>query len=438
MTRRFGGALSTEHALSRRMLLQGMAAGGAVFGGFGHLFGAPAAKAAMQRQKHVILLWMSGGPSQFETWDPKTGEPTGGPHMSISTSLPGVQYDEYMPNLARLAQHMITVRSMTTTNNDHSTGSFLLQTGYESSRVNAPMPHWLSMASHELPRARPELPGYVNINREQDQLTSPGPGFLGARHQFLYCPGNGQPPEDLPRSSQVDLAKHRQRVDLRDRLTRSFLTAQDPAKVGAHEQAFSQMGALLASSDIFDTSRESPRDIERYGTTRFGKDCLLARRLVESGVPFVRVQHQNGLAWDKHRRAFESQRHITSEFDAAAGALIDDLRDRGLWERTLLVLMGEFGRTPDLLGQGSPGRNHWAKSWSLSFGGCGLKEGVVVGSTNKRGTEVADRPVTIHDLFCTFYKTLGINPHKELEFEGRPIPLVEDKLGQPMAEVFSA
>ena len=424
-----------EHVCTRRMFLQGVAGAGAAFGGFGRLFAADNVAQAASQQKHVILLWMSGGPSQFETWDPKPGAPTGGPHMTIPTSIPGVHIDEYMPNLARLAKHTVVVRSMTTTNVDHSTGSYLLQTGHEPSRVIAPMPHWLSMAAHELPGPDPKLPAFVNVNREQDQLTSPGPGFLGAKYQYLYCPGNGQPPETLPRAGQVNLESFRVRAELRSRLSKPFHEGQDPAKVEAHETAFTQMGSLLASSAMFDISGEPAKDLERYGNSRFGRDCLLARRLIEKGVSFVRVQHQNGLAWDKHRRAFESQRHITAEFDVAAGALIDDLRARGLWERTLVVMMGEFGRTPEILGQGPPGRNHWAKNFSLSFGGCGVKEGMVIGATNKNGTEITDRPVKVHDLFCTFYRILGINPHHELEFEGRPLPLVEDKKGKAITEV---
>ena len=203
-----------------------------------------------------------------------------------------------------------------------------------------------------------------------------------------------------------------------------------------HEGTFREVGRLLRNNGLFDLSQESRRDIERYGASALGRDCLLARRLVERGVPFVRVQHQSGLAWDKHRRAFQSQRWISSEFDTAVGALADDLIDRGLWESTLLVLMGEFGRTPEILGQGQPGRNHWTKCWSLAFGGCGLKEGLLIGKTNANGTELVDRPVTIHDLFCTFYQTLGIEPHKELTFENRPIPFVENKLGKALHEVF--
>ena len=424
-----------EHLVSRRVLLRGAIAGGMAFGGFGNLFAAENAERAAQRQKHVILLWMSGGPSQFETWDPKPGMPTGGPHLSIPTSVPGLHVDEFLPKLARLSNRVATIRSMSTNDNDHSTGSFLAQTGHPPSRVIAPPPHWLSMAAHQLPSAKPHLPDFVNINKEGDALTSPGPGFLGAKHQWLYCPGNGQPPENLPAAGSVPLDAFRRREALRTRMSQRFRSGRDASKIDAHDTAYSQMGELLAATDIFDLANVSPSDRDRYGQSRFGRDCLLARQLVEQGVPFVRVQHQNGLAWDKHRQAFESQRHITAEFDTAAGALIDDLIDRGLWERTLVVMMGEFGRTPEILGQGPPGRNHWSKSWSLSFGGCGVKEGVVVGATNKLGTEIADRPVTIHDLFCTFFTILGLDPHKELTFEGRPVPLVENKLGKPIAEV---
>lgn len=432
----FGGSRHRrEHRISRRAWLGGAVAGGAACGGFGALFARENATVVERAQKHVILLWMSGGPSQFETWDPKPGAPTGGPHLSIPTSVPGLHYDEFMPNLARLANRVATIRSMSTSDNDHSTGSFLAQTGHPPSRVVAPPPHWLSMAAHQRPSARPNLPDFVNINKENDALTNPGAGFLGAAYQSLYCPGGGRPPEDLPVAGSVPLDAHRRREALRARMNRRFGPGRDPRLIDAQEAAYGQMSELLAASDIFDLSHVAAADRERYGPGRFGLDCLLARQLVERGVPFVRVQHQNGLAWDKHRQAFESQRHITAEFDTAAGALIDDLIDRGLWERTLVVMMGEFGRTPEILGQGPPGRNHWSKSWSLSFGGCGVKEGVVVGATNRLGTEIEDRPVSIHDLFCTFFTLLGLDPHHELTYEGRPVPLVENKLGRPISEV---
>jgi hypothetical protein len=401
------------------------------------LFAAEQAVATKRNDKRVILIFMSGGPSQFETWDPKPGQPTGGPHISIPTSLSGVHFDEYMPNLARLANRMITVRSMTSSNGDHDQGGYIAQTAYNPSAVVVPAPHWLSICAHERPAAESAVPSYVMLGRDNfGSLHVPGAGYLGAKYQALVCPGGGAGPQDLPKPSGDEIKSFARRESLRSAFSDSFSAGRNKRLVDSHDGAFAQVGNLLRSGDLFDISQESPRDVDRYGDSELGRDCLLARRLVERGVPFMRVQHQSGLAWDKHRRAFQSQRWITSEFDTAVGALIDDLVDRGLWSHTLLVLMGEFGRTPEILGQGQPGRNHWTKCWSLSFGGCGLKEGLVIGSTNDDGTDLKDRPVTIHDLFCTFYQTLDIDPHKELVFEDRPIPFVEDKLGKPMAEVF--
>ena len=426
-----------EHAFSRRALLQGTIAGGTAFGGFARLFASDHAAVARQQQKHVILVFMSGGPSQFETWDPKPGRPTGGPHIAIPTSLPGVHIDEYMPHLARLAHRMITVRSMTSSNGDHDEGGYIAQTAYNPSTVVAPAPHWLSVCAHEQPARDAGLPSYVMLGKDNfGKLHVPGAGYLGAPYQALHCPGGGAGPQDLPTPDAEEIAAFTRREQLRRSFSESFARGRKKSLIESHDGAFTQVERLLQSGDLFDVSRESQPDFDRYGHNPLGRDCLLARRLVERGVPFVRVQHQSGLAWDKHRRAFQSQRYITSEFDTAVGALIDDLTDRGLWQHTLLVLMGEFGRTPEISGQGQPGRNHWTKCWSLSFGGCGLQEGLVIGATNADGTDLQDRPVTIHDLFCTFYETLGIDPHHELEFEGRPIPFVENKLGTPLAEVF--
>lgn len=428
---------SADHAFSRRALLQGAVTASACFGGFGRLFSADQAASAQRSGKKVVLIFMSGGPSQFETWDPKPGAPTGGPHLSIPTSLPGIQFDEFLPNLARLANRMITIRSMTSGNADHDQAGYIAQTSHNPSTVSAPAPHWLSVCAHEQPSANPLAPSYVMLGRDNfGKLHVPGAGYLGAALQGLHCPGNGAGPQDLPLASEEVLASYERREKLRLAAGREFSLGRDAALIAQHENAFAQVGRLLKNQGLFDLRAESPKDLQRYGASALGRDCLLARRLLEHGVPFVRVQHQAGLAWDKHRRAFQSQRWISAEFDAAVGALIDDIRERGLWQDTLVVLMGEFGRTPDLQGQGSPGRNHWTKCWSLAFGGCGLKEGLVIGKTNANGTELTDRPVTIHDLFCTFYQALGIEPHKELTFEERPIPFVEDKLGQPLREVF--
>jgi len=425
----------TEHEFARRTLLSGAVGCGVAFGGFSRLFADSEAAQAAKAQKRVILVFMSGGPSQFETWDPKPGQSTGGPHLAIPTAVSGIHIDEYMPLLARHAGRMAVLRSMTSENGDHTEGAYIAQTGYKPTPLNPPMPHWLSVCSHELPLAN-ELPVYVGIGREGAALAVPGAGFLGPRYQGLVCPGNGRPPEDLPAGiSSEELAAAERREALRSGLGANFRQGRDPRLIEASQDASRRMVRLLSQSTLFDVSQEPAANFDRYGRSPLGRDLILARRLVERGVPFVRVQHQNGLAWDKHRRAFESQRNITAEFDTAVGALIDDLVDRGLWDHTLLVLMGEFGRTPEILGQGPPGRNHWTKCWSLSFGGCGVKGGVVVGATNDDGTAVKDRPVTIPDLFATFYAVLGIEPQKEIDFQGRPVPLVETKSARPIEEV---
>jgi hypothetical protein len=415
------------------VFLQGT--GTTALGGFGRLFAADHAAKAAGQGKHVILVFMSGGPSQFETWDPKTGRPTGGPHMNIRTTVSGVRFDEYMPNLARLANRMAVIRSMTSELGDHMEGHYLAQTGHKPTNVVATAPHWLSVCAQQQP-ATQGLPSYVVLGSEGGgNMAVPGPGFLGAGFQGLYCPGKGQGPEDLPAAGAKELDDFSRRAALRTQLGEGFAVGRNTSTIDSHDTAFGAVDHLLRNRDLFDLTKEPPKRVEKYGPTALGKDCLLAVRLVEKGVPFVRVQHQNGLAWDKHRRAFDSQRHLTREFDTAVGAMIDDLGDRGLWDNTLVILMGEFGRTPEILGQGPPGRNHWTKSWSLSFGGCGVKPGVVVGSTNEDGTAVKDRPVTIPDLFATFYTLLGIDYRTELEFEGRPVPLTENGKGTPVKEV---
>ncbi len=426
-----------EHSLNRRMFLQGMVAGGMAFGGFGQLFSAQNAVQANRQQKHVILVFMSGGPSQFETWDPKPGTPTGGPHLPIQTALPGIRFDEYMPNLARMANRMSVIRSMTSPFSQHVEGCLYTQTSHRPSPTVATPPHWLSICSRLLPGPNGRQgPSYVMLGEDQGAFPTPGPGWLGARYGALLCPGAGRPPQDLPAGTTDQINALQLREGLRSQISQNFRVGRAADAIDAHDTSFQRMGDLLRSQQMFDISAEPPHYLDRYGRTGLGRDCLLARRLIEHGVSFVRVQHQRGGAWDKHRRIFQSQRYITAEFDQAVSALVQDLMDRGLWDHTLLICMGEFGRTPEISGQPpGGGRNHWSRSWALSLGGCGLRGGVVVGSTNANGTEIHERPVTVPDLFCTFYRALGLNPHQELMFQDRPIPLVENSEGEPVEEL---
>jgi hypothetical protein len=256
-----------------------------------------------------------------------------------------------------------------------------------------------------------------------------GGGFLGPRYDPVSCPGDGKPPTGLP-TQDADATAIRQRAALRDRLEADFAYGYDERRLAAHKNAFRQLDGLLDRRSLFDLSREPLKRSASYGDRPLGRDCLLACRLVERGVPFVLVSSPR-LEWDLHRDLAKKQQNLNRSFDTAVGALIEDLMARGLWRHTLLVLMGEFGRSPSY----SSGRDHWSKSWSMSFGGAGVKGGVVVGSTDADGREIKARPVTLPDLLTTFYEALGVDPFKDVDVQGRPVPFVERGSGKPIHEV---
>lgn len=416
---------------SRRTFLGAV---GGTLAGLGGLFRPAVAGELARTQKRAILVWMSGGPSQFETWDPKPGRPTGGPHGAIPTSRCGVYFNEYMPRLARLADRMVVVRSVTSASKEHGQATFAGMTGGLPGRLPTP-PAWLSACAHGLTDDA-TWPAFVALGQsDSSEVRLPGGGFLGPRFDPVPCPGNGKPPEGLP-TKDADVETVRRRDGLRDRLTADFRYGHDPARLAAHDQAHRQLATLVDRRSLFDLTREPARRVAAYGNTRLGRDCLLACRLVEHGVPFVLV---GGPAqeWDLHGGIKDEQPGITARFDTAVGALIDDLMVRGLWDHTLVVLMGEFGRTPKLAGRSDAGRDHWSKCWSMSFGGVGAARGVVVGSTDYDGTDVRDHPVTIPDLLATFYTALGIDPRKDIDVDGRPTLLLERGVGKPITEALA-
>ena len=410
--------------LSRRAFVGSLAAG------LGGLFTRPVAAHLRKTQKRAILVWMAGGPSQLETWDPKPDTASAGPHKAIPTAVPGVHFDEYMPRLARLADRMAVVRTVTGRIGDHAQAAQQGFTGFGPGAAPAP-PHWLSACAHEL-AADPDLwPGVVALGRSDP---APGGGFLGPRFDPLPCPGDGKPPDGLPKTAADDAAVYR-RDALRDALATDFRYGHDEARLATHDAAFGNVGRLIARRDLFDLSREPLKRVAAYGDTALGRDCLLACRLVERGVPFVQVTPPGSvpLPWDLHNRMAERQKLVTTAFDTAVGAMIDDLIARGLWDHTLVVLTGEFGRTPGALANG--GRDHWPKNWAMSFGGCGVKGGAVVGTTSKDGREIADRPVSVPDLLATFYTALGVDPRKEFETPVGPVQLLERGRGNPLTDV---
>lgn len=390
----------------------------------------PAVAAELRRnQKRAILVWMSGGPSQFETWDPKPGESTAGPHGVISTSVPGLQFNEHLPRLGRLASQMVVVRSMATSSKEHSQATVAGMTGFLPGRSPTP-PSWLSVLSHELDENEALWPSFVSLGPSPTTgYAQPGGGFLGPRCDPLPCPGNGKPPAGLP-STDSELEAVRRRGSLRELLGKDFEYGHEESKLAGHANAFAQLKGLVNRRDLFELSKLPVKRVAAYGNSSLGRDCLLACQLVDRGVPFVLVSSDK-LEWDMHTGTKNKQRELNQTFDAAVGAMIDDLIARGLWEHTLVVLMGEFGRTPSYSG----GRDHWSTCWSMSFGGAGAKGGAVVGATNDTGREIKDRPVSVPDLLVTFYELLGIDPRKEVDVQGRPTSFLERGIGKPLREV---
>jgi hypothetical protein len=398
-------------------------------------------------KRACILLWMNGGPSQIDTFDPKPEHPNGGPVKAIRTNVPGLQLSEYLPKLARRADKLAVLRGMTTKEADHSRGSYLLRTG----RVpGGPVryPALGSFVGKELAAPDAELPSFVSV--APFRLFSPeayGPGFLGPRYAPLVVAETGLEPQnattsqdvarllrvqDLDLPAEVSAARGAARTDFRDTLDSDFLADRDTAAGEGHRTAYQRANTLMRSEAVkaFDLTQESPVLRDKYGHNLFGQGCLLARRLVERGVPFVEVTLSsvpgmgNGIDWDTHGNNFDIVKRLCGVLDPAWSALLDDLSDRGLLDTTTVMWMGEFGRTPKI-NQGR-GRDHWANSWSTVLAGGGIKGGQAYGRTSPDGTEVKDGPVNVPDLLATVCAAVGLDPKKQNDSNvGRPIRLVE-------------
>jgi hypothetical protein len=426
---------ANHEPLSRRQFLAGSLAGSLTVAASPNP-ATPAETTPVIRRpaRHVIFVLMSGAPSQFETFDPKPGTPTGGPFGAIATRIPGVHFNEYLPRLAGMADRLAVVRSVTggSPAGDHVADLRRTLTGHSAaSRFEVQRPSFGSIVAHLLNRPDAKLPGYVNLSPSWNDGAFQGAGFLGAQDDLMKFPGYGKLSGATTRAEGVSEAGFRARGELRDALSREFLRQRPSRAASAYEESFARARGLMKSTGVFDLSREPARVRDRYGPTRYAADCLTARRLIEAGVPFVLIQcFGTRCDWDWHYEAFSHlSKYMLGVFDHVTAALIDDLRARGLWEETLLVCTGEFGRTPAIgsnEANGYGGRAHWGKSYSMILGGGPIRGGQVVGKTNKDGTAIVDRPVTVADLYRTYYPALGINPHKKLRFRGQPIPVQEE------------
>lgn len=420
--------------LSRRDWFRVSAGLGAAASGWLPAFAADAAKNP-HRKRSCILLWMNGGPSTIDLWDLKPGNTNGGPFRQIEAS-PGLQIGEHLPKLAKHGKHLAVVRSMSTKEGDHGRATYYLRTG-SLPQGAIQFPTLGSLVSKEIGDPGAELPNFVSVSPfRQFSQGAFGPGFFGPNYAPLVVgEGNFGPPQpnenadrslrvqDLDRPGDVSPEQAESRYDLLQGLERSFISDRQTVVAQSHGTAYDRAVRLMQSvgAKAFDLSTEPTKTRDNYGRSLFGQGCLLARRLVERGVPFVEV---NLGGWDTHGQNFESVKRLCNVLDPAWAALMADLEARGLLETTTIIWMGEFGRTPRI-NQGQ-GRDHFPNAWSAVLAGGGIKGGQAFGKTSEDGNKVEGEATQVPDLLATLCKALGIDHTKTNPSNvGRPIRIVD-------------
>jgi hypothetical protein len=374
------------------------------------------ASGARHGVRSVILLYMNGGPSQIDTFDPKPGTPNGGPFKATSTSISGARFSEHLPGLAERAHRLAVIRTLTSTEGSHARARYLLHSAYSP---NPSVRHASlgATVSHELGDRTVDLPGYVSLGGPGE-----GSGFLGPDHgPFIVSGHPGQPIENLRPWGDMDAGRLDARLSLAASFDADFARrGAAAAEVRAHQTMLARARRLMASPLVraFGLDDEPAALRKAYGDSAFGGRCLIARRLVEAGVRAVEVELGG---WDSHQDNFTAHRRLASELDPAMSALLDDLGQRGLLASTLVVWAGEFGRSPRI--NASEGRDHHTRCFCAVLAGAGVRAGQVVGATTEDGDAVASRPVTIPDLYATLLVLAGIDPGKVFQSNDRPISL---------------
>ncbi len=424
---------SPEHGLHRRQFLQGALAGSAAAASFGGLDIGPDALFAddlKSKQKRVLFLWLAGGSSQFETWDPKPGRPTGGPFRAIPTAVAGTHVCELMPKLAQRIDRLGIVRSLNTKITAHEIAADLISVG----RTKEPAleyPEIGVVLAKELAARDSQLPDYVSLFLSSEGHRRPRTGYLGNRYAPLHLRSSLRP-DNINLASGLSEEQHQEREKLRSLLSQQFQQRRSGAElVNGYNSAFAKVRGLMRSDHLFDLEKEPAAVRARYGKTVFGQHCLLARRLIEAGVPMIKVARG---FWDSHHDNFESHRELVPDFDNVFSTLLDDLHERGLLESTLIVVFSEFGRTPVI--NRDVGRDHYAAAWSCAFAGLGIRGGSVHGKTDADGKTVADGEASAGDFTATIFKAAGINPEKHYHVGPRPVPLAPE-YAQPIKTVLT-
>lgn len=397
------------------------AAGGAAMamGGMQFVNNLTAASPSLKKQaKHIIVLWMGGGPTHMDTWTIKEGSPNQGSFEPCKTSADGISISEAMPKMAEQFKYMTRIESLNSQEGDHNRGTVRLNTGFPPSTLGVNIPHIGSIVSH-----------YVGSNDSPLQFISVGgtatrigAGFLGNNYAPFTCQNPGTVPENISPTRFNDdnqtMARANRRKDILGVLEGGFYNSAAPHLTGKKREDYSDASkahlelvnkaldvSLKAGKRMFEFDTNDNKKLAEYGNNGFGRGLLLARKLVESGVAAVQVDLGG---WDMHGNIADGvRRNVTGTLDPAFAALIKDLNESGLYKDTLVVWLGDFGRTPRI-NQGA-GRDHWGNGWSIAMGGAGLKGGVSYGETDKDGMSIKSNPVSVSQLYSTMYTALGIN-----------------------------
>lgn len=373
-----------------------------------------------------ILLWMQGGPSQFETFSPKPGHKNGGETKAISTSVPGIELSQHLPHTAAAMDEICLIRSMNSREGSHPRATYLMHTGYLPT-ASLKHPTLGSNVAHQIGDPTFDLPSFVRIGQGRGLA---GAGLLGVEYDPFVMTNATRKPDNT--ELMTDERRYRRRVGLLGKLEQEYAKSGGEQEVNNQRKIYDKASKLVLSPKMnaFDIEREPAKVRETYGESSFASGCLLARRLVETGVTFVEVSLGN---WDTHQDNFERVPELCKQMDQPYAALLKDLRERGMLDNTLVVWAGEFGRTPTI--NPRAGRDHYPRAFNVALAGGGVKGGQVIGSTDAGGTTVEDRPVGVSDLLRTICHSLKIDAdHEHMSSIGRPIKIVDG--GEPISEVF--
>jgi hypothetical protein len=410
----------------RHFLQHSIASAGLTLPGLEFLAKVRAAAPEMRKkQKSLIILWMAGGPPTIDMFDMKPGSPNGGPHKPINTVVSGIQISEYLPKLAKVFNHLSIIRSLNSREGDHDRGTYIMNTGRQRNplldypSIGSVLAYYQAMDIEAMRNA--DLPAFISVGGPRG-----GAGFLGMRYAPFNIQNPGQPPENV--NSPVDEGRTARRAALFARIENGFTTNVPGDAATAHREVYEKALNMVVSTrkDVFSLDKEidgktiDPKLREEYGNTAFGRAALLARKLVEAGVACVQITMGG---WDLHNNTHDALTRMLPILDSAFATLVKDLYQRGKLQDTVLVWMGDFGRTPRI--NANAGRDHYSRAWSVVLGGGLIKGGVVYGETDKDGISATKDEVGVLELYATLYRGLGIDPTPETNAS------IRDNIGRP-------